>query len=206
MLRTSQDSIAYLCSYVNDEQELIPWQNIESITLKEVVTGEQPMLKTSVKACWTDEAIYFRFECEDDHIVSNMTNHDDPLYEEDVVELFLDEEGTGTGYYEIELSPANVVFDAIIDNNHKGLVSADTSWHVKGLETRVDKTELLTVYELKLPFTNFKRIPTMGTKWFWNAYRIDDDTQGNRHYSAWSPTGAINFHLPAFFGTLVFTN
>lgn len=200
------DSLAYHCIFVKEEKGLIPWGIIDSILLKEVVTGKQPSLNTIVKACWTEEDIWFRFECEDDHIVSSMTNHDDPLYEEDVVELFLDEDREGTGYYEIELSPRNVVFDAIIHNNHQGLVNADTSWHVRGLDTKVDQKDRIILYELRIPLTNFKRPPVLGTKWLWNAFRIDEDKQGNRHYSAWSPTGAINFHLPAFFGKLVFVS
>lgn len=200
------DSPTYNCAFVREEKGLIPWHVIEPILLKEVVTGQRPSLNTSVKACWTDGDIWIRFECEDDHIVSNMSNHDDPLYLEDVVELFIDEDGHRTIYYEIELSPRNVVFDAIIHNDHKGLINVDTSWHVKNLVTKVDRMERLSIYELRIPLTNFKRLPVLGTQWLWNAYRIDDDKEGNRHYSAWSPTGEINFHLPDFFGTLVFTS
>ncbi|WP_373232759.1 carbohydrate-binding family 9-like protein [Cohnella sp.] len=200
----SNDPSAYYCAYVKAEKGLIPWHDIEAIILKEVVTGNLPSLNTNVKACWTEDDIWFRFECEDDHIVSNMTNHDDPLYEEDVVELFIDEDGLRTVYYEIELSPRNVVFDAIIHNDNNTLMKVDTSWHVLGLETKVDRAEQLSIYEIKIPLVNFKRLPVQGMKWFWNAFRIDEDEQGDRHYSAWLPTGAINFHLPGFFGTLVF--
>lgn len=203
MKTNSIHPLVYNCTFVAEEKGQIPWQRIEPIPLKEVVTGKTPSLMTNVKACWTEDDIWFCFECEDDHIVSSMTNHDDPLYLEDVVEVFIDENGERAVYYELELSPSNVIFDAII-HNHEGLIEVDLSWHAAGLKTKVDRTERFSLYELGIPLTNFKQMPVQGTKWLWNAFRIDEDNQGNRHYSAWSPTGEVNFHCPLFFGTLVF--
>ena len=49
-----------------------------------------------------------------------MTNRDDPLYNEEVVEAFVAPEDTHH-YYEFNLSPRNVVFDSEI--RHDGTAS-----------------------------------------------------------------------------------
>ncbi|NBD23864.1 carbohydrate-binding family 9-like protein [Paenibacillus glycinis] len=182
----------------------IPWDDIATVELSDVVTGEAPALRTAVQACWTGAELRFRFACEDDHVVANMTGHDDPLYEEDVVELFLDELGTGMEYFEIEVSPRNVVFDARIRNDAHGAKTIELDWHAAGMETAVREEGATRIYEIAIPFANFARVPAAGTAWRWNAYRIDEDRTGVRHYWAWRPTGAVDYHIPRCFGTLLF--
>lgn len=200
------DVPTYRCRFVEASPDgSVPWERIASAGLADVVSGGRPVLATSVQACWTAADLRFRFECEDDHVVATMTGHDDPIYEEDVVEVFLDETGGGTEYYELEVSPRNVVFDAMIRNNRQGAKEIDLAWHPVGMTTSVtDIGDGTTVYEIRLPLNNFKRMPAEGSVWRWNAYRIDEDRQGIRHYSAWSPTGAVNYHIPQRFGVLAF--
>ena len=113
--------------------------------------------------------------------------------------------GKGQEYYEIEVSPRNILFDARVNFDAKGLQTVDTDWHVIGIQTTVSAgPDGVRIYEMRIPFRNFKQVPEYGTSWRWNLYRIDDDAAGERHYSAWSPTGAVNFHVPERFGTLVF--
>ncbi|WP_256759255.1 carbohydrate-binding family 9-like protein [Cohnella sp. WQ 127256] len=183
----------------------IDWSTIQEVELVDVLEGDKPRLRTAVKACWTKEELIIRFECEDDHVVATMTEHDAPLYEEDVVEVFIDTSGSGEVYYELEISPRNVVFDAIVHNNLQGSFTADTSWHAEGMRTAVVVGEGGSwSCELQIPFSAVGNVPAPGTVWRWNLYRIDDDQQGERHFWAWSPTGAIQFHVPSRFGMLTF--
>ncbi|MFD0672390.1 carbohydrate-binding family 9-like protein [Cohnella sp. GCM10027633] len=195
---------AYRCVYAEDAERL-PWARIEPIGLADTVTGAAPRLATKVKACWTDRALHIRFDCEDDHVVSTMGRRDDPLYEEDVVEVFLDETGEGRTYLEFEVSPANVLFDAEVTYYAEGSIRADTDWDAVGIETSAGASGAGARFaELRIPFENFRRAPSGGTAWRWNAYRIDEDRSGVRQYSAWSPTGKVNFHMPGKFGELLF--
>ncbi|WP_219833976.1 carbohydrate-binding family 9-like protein [Paenibacillus sp. R14(2021)] len=182
----------------------VPWGIIEPLVLSDVVTGAAPRLRTTVKACWTDTDLWIRFECEDDYVVATMREHDAPLYLEDVVEIFLDETGQGTSYVELEINPLNAVFDAIIQNDPSGKKEVDLSWHAVNMVTCVEDHGSEKHYEIRLPLANFRRLPADGTVWRWNAYRIDDDRGGTRHYWAWRPTGKVDFHRPECFGTLVF--
>lgn len=221
----------YECRYVKTADGL-NWNEIPYGKLVEVVTGGKPRLETRFRACWTAEALHVRFECEDDHVVATMDQRDAPIYEEDVVEVFLDTAGTGKVYYEFELSPRGVEFDALIRNSLNGRIEVDVAWDAKGLRTSVSSgTDGWRNYELCIPFADLyggqggdeqeraadggdqpehnrqpDASPLPGTEWSWNLYRIDDDTEGNRHYWAWSPTGKVNFHVPQRFGTIVFVN
>jgi len=179
------------------------WDQLPTEPLIDVATGKQSRMSTTVQACWDSEALYVRFECEDDHVVSDYTKRDEPLYEQDVVEIFLDEAGTGRRYLELEISPRNVVFDAIVKNDG-GSISVYTEWDAAGMETRVTAQENKRIYWIKLPLLHFAASPKQGTEWRVNFYRIDESPEGDREFQAWSPTGAINYHIPDRFGKLVF--
>ncbi|OPH48861.1 hypothetical protein BC351_38090 [Paenibacillus ferrarius] len=194
----------YECGFI--EVLNIPWEKIQAHSLSEVVTGQKPRLATQFRACWTKEALHVRFECEDDHVVATMERRDDPLYLEDVVEVFIDTVGTGSVYYEFEVSPRNVVFDALIHNDLVGDKEVDVSWDALGFHTEVWlREDGWRIYDLRFPFADLGQpTPNPGAEWGWNLYRIDDDVEGQRHYAAWSPTGEVNFHIPQRFGTLTF--
>ncbi|MDQ0890177.1 hypothetical protein QFZ81_005265 [Paenibacillus sp. V4I9] len=206
------DRMRYECRYVDAENGILKWEDIEveDPYLRDVVTGEKPRLKTRFRACWTADALHIRFECEDDHVVATMERRDDPIYLEDVVEVFIDKSGTGAVYYEFEVSPRNVVFDALIHYNG-GDKEVDVAWDAKGIYTQVSEgADGWRTYDLRIPFADLdwergqNFTPHHGAEWRWNLYRIDDDVEGNRHYWAWSPTGKVDFHMPHRFGTLVF--
>jgi len=195
----------YECRYIPHADEGV-WERIPSMSLVGTVSGEPPRLSTNVQAYWDAGALHLRFDCEDDHVVATMANRDDPLYEEDVVEIFIDERGTGRRYLEFEVSPRNVLFDAAVTREDDGSISVDTAWNVDALQTRVQEGTGRMTYRVSIPFDAFEHRPEIGAVWRWNLYRIDSDPDGERHYWAWSPTGRINFHLPGKFGELAFTD
>jgi hypothetical protein len=195
----------YNCKKVEGTIESVQWTELEAVSLVQVVDGEQARLRTTVKACWSQEAIMVRFDCEDDHVVATMTERDAPLYQEDVVEIFLDDTTQGQLYREFVVSPNNVVYDALIGNDGEGNIDVNKQWDADGLRTTVvSGDDGAWACELYIPLSNFDYMPAVGAEWRCNMYRIDDDKQGNRHFWAWSPTGAIHFHLSKHFGTFVF--
>lgn len=78
-------------------------------------------------------------------------------------------------------------------------------WDFVGLLTNVhsDAPGRL-IYEVQIPACNFDLPFRAGLQWRANFYRIDENLDGLREYQAWQPTGAVNFHVPAAFGTMVF--
>jgi len=190
-----------LCAYVHYDEHV--WERLPFETLVDVATGGGVRQRTLLQSCWDSEALYVRFACEDDHVVANYCNRDEPLYDEDVVEVFLDEEGLGRHYIELEISPRNVVFDALIVN-HGRTIDVDKDWNADGLETSVDVRGGFRVYVIKLPFIHFNRKPEIGTRWRANFCRIDESREGTREFQSWSPLGEIDYHIASRFGTLLF--
>ena len=190
------------CTFVKNDDKA--WDGLHAENLVEVATGGKLRQRTRFQTCWDSEAIYIRFECEDDYAVADFLNRDDPLYDQDVVEVFLDEEGLGRRYIELEISPRNVIFDALIEN-HGDRIVVNKEWDAEGLETSVHTRGDLRIYVIKLPFIHFKQMPKSGTKWRVNFYRIDESRDGQREFQAWSPTGAVDYHIPSRFGSLIFT-
>lgn len=196
----------YSCKHVDYEDGV--WENADAIHLIDVVTGGAVQEETIVKACWDSNALYVRYECVDSYSISDFKNRNDPLYEQDVCEIFIDDTGLGKEYAEIVVSPHNVVFDVWVthDNEDDPLAfTLDHEWETKGLVTSVDEVGEKRIYTLTIPFSNFKQYPTHGTEWRVNFFRIDDDRSGLRHYQAWTQIGIANYHVPELFGTLRFT-
>lgn len=71
-------------------------------------------LHTEALLCWRPDALLIAFRCHDSQVVATAgRKHDDHLYEEDVVEVFLDPVGDGRRYWEIQVSPRGQSTDAL---------------------------------------------------------------------------------------------
>ena len=92
--------------------------------------------RTDFRALWNDEGLAIRFDACDDRPWHTMQRPDDPIWEEEVVEIFLDPACLGQHYAEVEISPINVVTDLHILEPHPRL-DGDRSWNWRGLESTV---------------------------------------------------------------------
>jgi len=195
----------YKCEY--EAEANATWDGVASENLVDVVTGDAVLEATKVKARWDDRALYVRFECFDSYAVSGYTNRKDPLWEQDVVEMFIDEEGDCRRYMELVVSPNGVLCDLMIDHDDESeplRFQVDEKWEVQGFEQMIEAEGDRRTYTFAIPFSNFSKAPRAGTEWRINFFRIDEEPNGTRHYQAWSPTGAVNYHISDRFGKLVF--
>jgi hypothetical protein len=74
--------------------------------------GPEPRKPTSAKIAWDDEHLYLFVSAEDDEVSSPFTKHDEDIWKADVIEVFIDADGNGKGYVELQVSPQNVQFDS----------------------------------------------------------------------------------------------
>ena len=87
------------------------WSRAQPAELVETLTGRPPRYRTEARLLWDERALYVGFACEDDEVWARPGRvDDDPIYEDEVVEIFLDPSGVGRGYGEIEVSPDGVRF------------------------------------------------------------------------------------------------
>jgi hypothetical protein len=176
--------------------------------LKRATDGGAPRLATTVAAYYDDDFLTVLFDAEDDEIVATFLGHDEPLWQEDVVEIFIAPEGL-TPYFEIEVNPLGTTFDARIDSPDgvRATMKTDLAWTCDGLFAalrRDDGTRLRTV--IRIPFDALKKHPNAGDEWRVNFFRIDRSATHGDDFSAWQPTMKMppDFHVTAAFGTLRF--
>ncbi len=191
------------------------WDQAARLELADCITGESPRLPTQCKLLWDRDFLYVGYEVSDSEIVATFATRDDPLYEEDVVELFLVPGPSRRYYYEFNFSSQAVIFDAVVLNDDgragvgRGNLIALKEWNCPGLQCRTTIQEnhgwKVTV---AIPFSelHFARNtpPQPGDKWGMNCCRIEYGLP-ETEYTAWSPPGLLDFHTTEKFGALIFT-
>lgn len=220
---------------VNEERllERLRWVRLGPVHLatrdSSDMDGTSAYQETFVTCMWTATHLHVWFHCDDTDIWGTHTERDGPLYEEEVVEVFLCSTGDVRHYFEFEVSPRNVVFDAWIHSPDidRRTMKVDSAWDCADLLTSVacpstvhtTSSERRTPRhqrnysdwwqpEINIPFKGLGvDAPGPGDVWRANFFRIDRPAApAPAEFSAWSPTGETpaNFHVPSRFGRLVF--
>ena len=189
-----------------------------------IAWGPRPY-ETRFRAVWSDEGLFLRFDANDPAPWHTMTRRDEHLWDEEVVEIFLDPDRSGRDYYELEVNPANVVCDLRMVSpwpDKKG----DIDWNLAGLETRVHApggagalTRGWTVTAF-LPWRGLRALPSAGKvalppkpgdAWRFNVFRIERpggkaSPEKDAVFAAWSPPSVKSFHDAGAFRDLVFAS
>jgi hypothetical protein len=194
-----------------------PWavpRACEVLRLRRSTDGGAPRLATTVAAYFDDEFLNVIFSAADDHVVATFSGHDEPLYNEDVVEVFLAPERRND-YFEIEVNPIGAVFDAQIHSpeESRATMDADVAWNCEGLVVAIRKSpeatgSMVVDTVMRIPFRALDRpTPVADEAWYANFFRIDRHPQEGDEYTAWRPTmrNPPDFHVPGAFARLIFS-
>ena len=176
--------------------------------LRRTTDGGTPRLPTSVAAYYDDDFLTVIFRAGDDEIVATYFGHDEPLWQEDVVEIFLGPNGL-TPYFEIEVNPLGTTFDARIDSPDgiRATMTTDLAWACTGLFAALRRDEGRELHVvIRLPFVSLGAAPRSGDEWRANFFRIDRSATHGDDFSAWQPTlkTPADFHVASAFGALRF--
>ncbi|MDH7601673.1 MAG: carbohydrate-binding family 9-like protein [Armatimonadota bacterium] len=194
------------------------WKTAPRVELVDAVTGGKCTKPTTARMCWDENRLYIAFESVDPDVWGTMTQRDDLIYREEVVEAFIDPECCLHHYFEFNVSPRNVVFDAYIVNPD-GLNPGEGTnfgWNCEGVETGVTVDGTLDnrsdvdkgwTAEIAIPFKSLGRTtPKAGERWRVNLFRIDLSPPP-KEFQAWSAPlfDPPRFHVPKRFGTVFFS-
>ena len=172
--------------------------------------------ETAARVLWDDKNLYVAFEMADHDVWSTLSKHDDKLYSQEAVEVFIDADGDGKTYVELEANPKGATFDSYLPTYRKnanewesGMVAGVTVDGTVDARGDVDKG---WVAELSIPLVaargrekEMKNVPpVLGTEWRVNFFRMDQPSGRSPIGSAWSPPMVGDFHALDRFGTLVF--
>lgn len=175
--------------------------------------GSPSPIRTEAKILYSDRFLYFAFRNVDENIWATMTRRDAHLWQEEVVEVFLQADPRQTSYIELEVNPLGAMLDIFLLDIRKPLHYE--SWNSEKLQWAVqvhgavdgkpgDKEwtcEIALPLEDVVPAPNTP--PAPGDRWRLNLYRVEKLPKPAS--LAWSPTRK-DFHVPAMFGEIVFSD
>lgn len=184
----------------------------------ETRVGGPASVEARAKVSWDQRSLYVAFDVVDDLLLASDIDDDAHLWEQDCVELMIDPEGDGESYFEIEVSPREVVFDTRFDSRRVPAPFGHMDWDSEAQvavrrrgELDDDKEDGGYTVEMAIPWQAFSsgdtrgRPPAIGDEWRINLYVIDRRPGGQRA-AAWSPVGTGDFHVPWRFGRLTFAS
>ena len=195
------------------------WKNAPSVGAFHFPWYKQGLKEqTDARMLWDDKHLYVSFLCQDAHVWAVHTRHDEPVYEDDCVEVFTSPNPDHPEkYFNIEMN----VRRAWLDRYHPEGPDKKppTNWNAMGMNiaTTVQGTlnddsdrDRSWILEAAIPLANFSKVakhtpPHNGDVWNLNLNRLGGKT--NSQFSQWSPgkTKEPQFHAPQYFGRVIFS-
>ncbi|MFM7322059.1 MAG: carbohydrate-binding family 9-like protein [Armatimonadota bacterium] len=186
-----------------------PWRRVRPVSLAPSDGSGRANGDSRAWLCWSDTHLYAAWRCAGPSPRCTFRQRDEPLYTEDVVELFVaPNPADPCRYFELEFNALATIFDAKVVHptaDGSGRPAVDATWNAPGLECFARTFDGHWEVEIAVPFAALGApVPTPGSQWRGNAYRIEYGPPDR--YLAWSPTRTKtpNFHVPARFGNLEF--
>lgn len=176
--------------------------------------GSPSTSKTEAKALYDDNFLYVSFRCADNNIWATLKKRDQHLWDEEVVEIFVQADPQQSSYIELEVNPLGTMLDIYLLDIRKPLLyeswnSRKLKWGIQVLGTVDGKDgDREWTCEIALPMEDVVTArnlpPRAGDRWRLNLYRVEQ--RPTPALLAWSPTFKVDFHIPSMFGEIVFTN
>jgi hypothetical protein len=175
---------------------------------------------TSARMLWDDEALYVSFTVDDPDPFTLFTKRDDPIYDSEATEIFIDADGDRDEYVELQSTSNDLHFDASFQGGARQRMNK--AWDA-AYETKTARTDKGYVSEWRIPVASLRDIPAgepkVGAQWKINLFRLErirasledvtgkavHDVRVKKHEaSAWSPPLSGDFHTLERFGTITF--
>lgn len=196
------------CSNLLDTKVAVARGQVAEVSVNRHCDAFPSSTKTAANMREEKGVLIFSFVCADAEPTSPFSKRDDNLWEGDVVEVFLAPgRETPTEYFEFEVTPKGVLFDAKITNltdRHADIV-VDRSWDCAGIKwgARIDPATHTWSAALHIPAASLGPKAAATKEWRLGLYRIDHGSKpGVTEELCWSPTLTLpnSFHRPSRFG------
>lgn len=199
------------------------WQKAEPTSSFVDISGEgfaKPVYDTYAKMLWDDDYLYVGAVLEEDNVIAKLTQRDTIIYYDNDFEVFIDPDGDGHHYFEIENNAREVVFDLMLDRPYRSGGNFMIQWDCPGLQLAVHVDGSLNKskgkdkqwsVEMAIPrqalTMNFNNLLKAGNYWRINFSRVQWLKPGQREENwVWQATGKIDMHMPDRWGFLYFSD
>ncbi|NLO73155.1 MAG: DUF4838 domain-containing protein, partial [candidate division WS1 bacterium] len=145
------------------------WRQAEAQPFKMAFTGEAPEATkaTTVQAVWTPQGVTFGFKLQEpdiDNIRALRAEHDQAIYADDCIEIFLDITGERRRYYQIVANSLGAIYDGTAEG---------AAWNAAGTKAAAHREDDHWSLEVHVPFSDFEDAPAVqiGSVWYANFTR-----------------------------------
>ena len=199
---------------VDGKLDDVVWTRVAPLReFRQNLDGSPGIARTEARILYDDDFLYVSFRCSDSNIWATMKTRDQHLWEEEVVEVFVQADPHQSSYIELEVNPLGTMLDIYLLDIRKPLHYE--SWNSRRLKWAVQLFGTVDgkdgdkewTCEIALPLEDIVTAPNLpprvGDRWRLNLYRMEQ--RPTPALLAWSPTFKDDFHLPAMFGEIVFS-
>ncbi|MES2306869.1 MAG: carbohydrate-binding family 9-like protein [Gemmatimonadota bacterium] len=169
------------------------WENArwsETFVDIEGVARPAPTWATRFKLAWDDGFLYVAVAMDEPDLWATLTQRDAVIYHDNDIELFVDPDGDGLRYFELELNALNTPWDLFLAKPYRDGGRGDNSWDITGLRSAVGLEGTLNdprdrdggwTVEFAIPWQAFsdgggtKVPPKRGDRWRINFSRVEWD-------------------------------
>ncbi len=150
--------------------ESVPFTD-DFVDIEGIVT---PYFKTRVKMLWDEKYLYVYAWMEEEHIWATLTEHDAIIFHDNDFEIFVDPEGDGRNYSEIEVNAFNTTWDLILDkpyrlggqaNDYYELQDMLTAVHIEGTLNDPSDLDRYWAVEMAIPMESMLLAKHFGRKY-----------------------------------------
>jgi len=184
------------------------WQHAPLITRFTDISGEghpTPSFRTQARMLWDDHYLYIAAELEEPDVWADLKQRDTIVYYNNDFEVFIDPDGNGHHYYEIEVNALCTTFDLFLEKPYRAprRPHVQFQWNCPGLRiaTHVDGTlnrpgdtdhgwnvemaiprkAIAAEFDNYLQAGNYLRIGFSRVQW---QHRVDEDGRYHRKQGA----------------------
>ena len=178
--------------------------------------GQAADQKTEAKLLWDDKNLYVAFVNDDKDIWTTLDKHDDKLWTQEADEMFIDADGDGKTYVELQVNAKGATFDSYLpayrQNQNDWDAGMKAGVNIEGTLNKRDDEDKRWTVELAIPLDaargkekEMKNVPPkVGTEWRVNFFRMDQPNGRPQSGTGWSAPMVGDFHALDKFGVLVF--
>lgn len=200
------------------------WQQVDTLDIdcfRREGSGHKP--KTSARLLYNDEGILGIFRVEDRYVRCVHTQYGEAVYKDSCVEIFFRPKAN-RGYFNFEFNCGGALLCSYITNPERTpdgfkeyvLIPKEEGRPVQISHSmpQVVNPEIAepTTWTLEffIPFSLIERYAgtlgsIQGQQWKANFYKCGDETS-HPHWASWQPLPEKNFHLPEYFGDIIFSD
>ncbi len=171
--------------------EQVAWSDC-FVDICETDARHKPLYDTRFKMLWDSSFLYVYAHLDEPHIWAYCRERDAVIFHENDFELFVDPDGDGELYGELEINALNTVWDLLLTKPYKESGRPIDSWDIQGLNTAVhiegtinDPSDVDAWWgvEMAIPWSVLEELnthtgaPHVGETWRINFSRVNWQTE-----------------------------